>query len=96
VGDAVAGLAGLLRPCGAFDFGRLGAARLAEHGEQHHPALRRQPVGHAGLLAQQLKAQLTDLPLKVAGVRLAEYLGALGEQAWSGGPCAVPKPSEWS
>ena len=52
-----------------------------EHGEQHQPPPRREPVGHASLLAQEVKAQLTHLPLQVAGVRLAEGLGLLGEKA---------------
>lgn len=45
------------------------------------PATRRQPIRHSCLLAQQLKAQLADLAAEVTGVRLAECLGTLGEQA---------------
>jgi hypothetical protein len=43
---------------GAGDFGGFGVAGLAEDGEQDDPAARREPVGDAGLLGQQVKAQL--------------------------------------
>jgi hypothetical protein len=33
------------------------------------------------LLGQQVEPQLTDFPAKMAGVRLAEGVGLLGEQA---------------
>jgi hypothetical protein len=52
VGDVVLGFAGLLRLDGTLHFGGLGAAGLAEHGEQHDASGRRQPVRHAGLLAE--------------------------------------------
>jgi hypothetical protein len=45
--DAVRGFAGLLRLNGAFYLGGLGAAGLAEHGEQDDASTRCQPVGQA-------------------------------------------------
>lgn len=79
--DVVGGFASPLHLHGALHLGRLGAAGLAEHGEQNHLASWRHPIRHSGLLAQQVESQLTDLPAEVAGVRLAERLGMLGEQA---------------
>jgi hypothetical protein len=43
---------------GAGDFGGFGVEGLAEDGEQDDPAAGREPVGDAGLLGQQVKAQL--------------------------------------
>ena len=42
---------------------------------------RRQPIRHPGLPAEQVEPQLADLRIEVAGVRLTECLGTLGEQA---------------
>ena len=75
------GFARPLRRYSSLHLGCLGAAGLAEYGQQDHPLIRRQPIGHSGLLAQQIEPQLTDLAAKVTRVRLTECLGTLGEQA---------------
>lgn len=79
--DVMVGFARPLRTDGAAHLSGLGAAGLAEHGQQDHPSIRRQPVGHPGLLAQQMEPELADLAAEVTGVRLTECLGTLGEQA---------------
>ncbi len=65
----------------SFDLAGLCAAGLVEHGEQDRPTSRRQPIGHPGLVAEQVEPQLPNFSTEVAGVRLTECLGLLGEQA---------------
>ena len=43
---AVRGLAFLLRPVGPLDFRGFLHLGLAEHGQQHNPPFRSEPVGH--------------------------------------------------
>lgn len=73
--DVVGGFARPLRVEGAVHLSGLSAGRLVEHGEQDHSSIRRQPVDHAAVLAQQMEPQFADLAAKVTGVRFTECLG---------------------
>jgi hypothetical protein len=61
VGWLVLGLADLLRIKSPGDLAALRVSGLAEDGPQGDPAAWGQPVGDAGLLGQQVQAQLADL-----------------------------------
>jgi hypothetical protein len=64
----------------ALDLDILAHAGLAEDGQQHRGAIRREPVRDPYIRAVQRGTQLADTLTKVAGIGVAQASGVLCEQ----------------